>query len=165
MAECCCSLARDLLIVRQRAEHVHISLSTHDSLALLNIDLVSKNNLEVMLARCALPHYRCDLRKGSFRDPAARPGSRTRLSSCPGHQNSWSCSRQIPTHSSLRLCRMQRPETGSAPGQPYPIARYESVFIAGKVDLRLKLMPTCIVTCRSSTRTSLVRKSAPIVAL
>lgn len=104
-----------------------------------------------------------DAQRGSYPGRAARPGSGTRPSSCPAHRSSWSCSRRTRGRSSRRRGRMPRPGTGSAPGRPCPRA------VVGQSRLSPSShgagVPTCIVTCLSSTMTSLVRKSAPMVAL
>lgn len=103
--------------------------------------------------------------KGSCQGLWDRLGWGTRLSSCRGSRRSWRHWRRTPTHSNQLLCRRQHPSFGNALDRQYPRSSEDK-----QVNTRDSLTEqwyrhTCIVTRRSSTITSLVKKSAPMVAL
>jgi hypothetical protein len=103
--------------------------------------------------------------------PPAAPVSRTRPSSCPGPQKSWRCSRRRPARSSPLRGRRPPQGSGNAPAPPCP--KSARALKRNREPLAPWMCPsqnpppqrTCIVTVLSSTSISLVRKSAPIVAL
>ena len=97
----------------------------------------------------------------------APPVSRIRPSNCPGSQKSWQHSRQRQERSSRHPCRKRHPGSGIVPGQLCPTSVWNiEVRSSGDANMLMnKCFPTCMVTSLSSTVTSLVRKSAPIVAL
>jgi len=111
------------------------------------------------------------------------PESGTRPSSCPGSQTSSARSRRRPARSSPPRGRTLLPGSETAPALPCPksgqqasVSRpLESHSVPGTLARRWHCAgwgqaskqpgPTCMVTSLSSTCTSLVRKSAPMVAL
>lgn len=97
-------------------------------------------------------------------------GLRIHLAKNRGSWMCWELSYRTPGRSSLHRDKKLHRATGSAPGQlcPKSLFGWEIVFVylcllSGNVQQKLCL--TCIVTTRSSTTTSFVKKSAPIVAL
>lgn len=102
--------------------------------------------------------------KESFRDHEDWLESRIHLSNYPAFRRIWNCSRRRRVRNSLRLCRTQRPKTEISLGQQYPITSKSNQHDPSSTIVEERT-PTCIVTSLSSTKTSFVRKSAPIVAL
>jgi len=98
-----------------------------------------------------------------------------RLSMNPMCRMTWHYWHRIPVHSSRHLCRRQLPNSEIVPDQLYPrstclnmsASDLGTVYGTTKKNKQRKvdILLTCIVTSLSSTRTSLVKKSAPIVAL
>ena len=115
---------------------------------------------------------------GSVLDLVVLPGLGTHHANCPVSWRCWELWHQKQEHSSQLLCKTQLLNSGTAPGQLYPKSIKE--LIGNKYQLwstkqrfcvwemlgqETEPHPTCIVTNLSSTITSFVRKSAPMVAL
>lgn len=106
------------------------------------------------------------------------PGEETRLASCRDSRRISEYSHRKPAHSSPLLGRKQHQGFESAPDLQCPISAHKNrngmqelnkcgQRYTAKIQTEKKtaLVLTCMVTSLSSTITSLVRKSAPIVAL
>eukprot|EP00965_Chrysotila_dentata_P203338 6181650-Pleurochrysis_carterae.AAC.4 len=123
-------------------------------------------------------------RKESYQDPEARPGSKTRPSTSPSFQKSLPNSRHNKVRTNQLLGKRRLRGSESAPGQQYPRSASQparAVTCRFRVDCRgrSKILwgslkesyalrcasVACMVTSRSSTMISFVRKSAPMVAL
>ena len=143
LAKCRCAFARD------------------HPLVILDIDLITENDL----CRWSAAKFRLtsgvSVRKGNSRDLEGLLGQGIHPSSCPKYQSSWSCLRRTPARSNRRLCKKLHQETGNVLGLPCPITDTDQRCW----DEESRPPSTCIVTTRSSTITSFVRKSAPMVAL
>ena len=135
---------------------------TNHSLAVLDINLIAKHNLWYHQRKAFSLDDLKHLRMGNYQDLWEMPESRTHLANYQGYRNSLSCWHHTLTHSSRRLDRMPHQAIEISLVQQYPRAILISV-ITHFVPKYMFL--TCIVTNRSSTSTSFVRKSAPIVAL
>src|SRR5690348_6183656 len=99
---------------------------------------------------------------GNSLDLVGRPGLETRRANYRACRSFSSYLHRRPEHNNQPLCRKQRLMTESVLDQQYPI----TIYVRGDPKcLVVTSWYTCIVTKRSSTRTSFVKKSAPIVAL
>jgi len=113
--------------------------------------------------------------RGSFQDPVVRLGLRTRLASYLMIWMNLGLKRRKLKRSNPLHGRKQRPRTGIFLDLPYPKSGEKKKHHLMKSTIRpqriliktyfVYFFVTCIVTNLSSTMTSFVRKSAPIVAL